>query len=292
MLFVGKKSRSLLFADDNKLFMKISKIADCTILQDTMNSVVRWCNLNKLYLNVDKCKVMTFTRSLNGGIYYDYKIGLKTLLRVHSMKDLGIWFDKKMSFIENIDRIIAKAYAMLGFVIRCSKEFKDPYVVKTLYCCYVRSILEFSSIVWCPYYAIHISRIESIQKKFLKFALRNLGWRDRFELPPYENRLQLLNMNTLKHRREVGMVLFMVKLLKGDIDADHLLHQVEVEVSSRRSDRVCENYQFFRITNHRTNYGRYEPINYMCILFNSFFYSIHCNSSIDTIKKQLLSLKV
>ena len=287
--FIGTRSRSLLFADDSKIFMKVSVIEDCIQLQEVINLVEEWCALNRLYLNVAKCKVMIFTRKVNGGIHFEYKIGAHILERVNLIKDLGVWFDGKMSFIENIDRIIAKAFAMLGFVIRCSKEFKDPYVLKSLYCCFVRSILEFSSGVWCPYYKVHISRIESIQKRFLKFALRDLGWRDRLILPPYTDRLQLLNMNTLEHRREVGMVMFMVKLLKGDIDAAHLLTQADVQLSNRTSDRrSC----FFQIPHHRTNYGKYEPVNYMCILFNSFFDSVRLECSNDVIKKHLLSFKV
>lgn len=289
--YVGSKSksRSLLFADDNKIFMKIATVEDCVHLQNTINLVEEWCELNRLYLNVAKCKVMTFTRAINGGISFDYKIGLHNLERVRLMKDLGVWFDEKMSFIGNIDRVIGKSYAMLGFVIRCSKEFKDPYVVKALYCCFVRSILEFSSVVWCPYYKVHISRIESIQKRFLRFALRNLGWRDRLVLPPYKDRLQLLNMNSLEHRREVGMVMFMLKVLKGDIDAAYLLRQADVDIVSRTSDRRS---RFFQIPFHRTNYGKYEPVNYMCILFNSFFDYIEFGSSNEVIKKHLLSLKV
>lgn len=72
---------------------------------------------------------------------------------------------------------------MLGFIILCSKEFKDPYVIKALYCSLVRPILEFLSGLWCSYYRVQVSRIELIQKKFLQYALRNLVWRNSFVLP-------------------------------------------------------------------------------------------------------------
>jgi hypothetical protein len=63
---------------------------------------------------------------------------------------------------------------MLGYIRRIGKEFRDPYTLKTLYNSFVRSHLEYASVVWNPYYGVHLKRIEDIQKKFLKFALRTL----------------------------------------------------------------------------------------------------------------------
>lgn len=80
-------------------------------------------------------------------------------------------FDPKLTLIPQTDLVIGRAYRMLGFFIRCSKEFKDPYTVKQLYTTYVRPILEYASEVWCPYYGVHKKRIESIQKKFLKYEI-------------------------------------------------------------------------------------------------------------------------
>lgn len=81
---------------------------------------------------------MTYTRSKNGGICFDYQIELISLETVNEMNHLGIWFDPKMlakmAFIENTDRLIAKAYGMLGLVIRRSREFNNSHAVKTLSC--------------------------------------------------------------------------------------------------------------------------------------------------------------
>jgi len=95
------------------------------------------------------------------------------------MKDLGLPLDPKLTFIHHINLAIGKAYGMLGFIIRCSKEFEDPYTLKQLYSTYVRLILEYASEVWCSYYGIHKKRIE-----FLKYALRNLGKNNRLCAAP------------------------------------------------------------------------------------------------------------
>ena len=153
--------------------------------------------------------------------------------------------------------IINKAYRMLGFIIRSSKEFDDPYTTKQLYCTFVRPILEFSSEVWCQFYQVHKNRIESIQMKFLKFALRNLGWNSRFVLPSYGNRLMLINMKTLEKRREVAAVMFLFKLLKGLIKAPKILAQCNY-YGTIRNYNSNSNQKFFVIKTHRTKYGTYH----------------------------------
>jgi len=65
---------------------------------------------------------------------------------------------------------------MLGFIKRWSKEFNNPFVLKSLYTSLVRPNLEYASQVWSPFYKIHINRIEAIQKNFNCFALRHLCW--------------------------------------------------------------------------------------------------------------------
>jgi len=48
---------------------------------------------------------------------------------------------------------------------------------------------------------VHIDRIESVQKKYLLFALRSLNWDQKVRLPSYQSRLLLLNLLTLVNRR-------------------------------------------------------------------------------------------
>ena len=92
-----------------------------------------------------------------------------------------------MTFKHHMDATISRANSMLGLIKRFGKEFSDPYVTKSLYCSLVRSIIEYGSIVWMPAFTVDVKRIESIQKQFLIFCLRNLGWADRFHLPPYRH---------------------------------------------------------------------------------------------------------
>jgi hypothetical protein len=81
-------------------------------------------------------------------------------------------------------------------------EFRDPYTLKSLYTSLVRLNLEYASCVWNPFYDVRVDRVERV--------LRGLGWRDMYDLPPYEDRCALLHLDTLTKRRSIVCVMFIL----------------------------------------------------------------------------------
>lgn len=153
-----------------------------------------------------------------------YSLGTSGILeRVIHFKDLGVVFDSELSFDRHIADITKRAYNMLGFIVRNSGSFNNLSTIKSLYFAYVRSILEYSSIVWCPYYGIHKHALESIQRKFLKF----LHFRAHRVYPPrgYCNDLLLreFGVDSLEKRRILASLVFLVKLVNDRIDCPALL---------------------------------------------------------------------
>ena len=254
----------LLFADDLKLYRRIIDIDDCHELQRSIVDLVAWCNLNKISLNSDKCYIISFGRS-RSPILFDYLLSISPVSRQHSIRDLGVILDVKLTFTEHFNHIINKAYSMLGFILRICKEFTDPFALKSLYVALVRPILEYGSVVWSPYYAVHISRIESIQKRFVLAALRNLGWQSQFLLPPYRDRLRLLSMNSLELRRRFLKAMFVFDVLSSKIDSPYIASSVTTSIPPRDLRRNA----FFRLSSHRTNYGLNNPLSSARRQFNS-----------------------
>jgi hypothetical protein len=60
-------------------------------------------------------------------------LGGTAIDRVSSINDLEVIMDEKMTFSEHVDVVVAKAFAMLGFIRRLSLEFRDPYTLVTLH---------------------------------------------------------------------------------------------------------------------------------------------------------------
>jgi hypothetical protein len=95
------------------------------------------------------------------------RINNVTLARVESVVDLSITFDNKLSFVQHINVVVTKAFQAIDFIIRCSTHFRN---IDTLtYCAYVRSKLEYGSIIWDPSYQRYVDKVETIQRRFLKF---------------------------------------------------------------------------------------------------------------------------
>lgn len=245
-------SNFLLYADDLKFFTKIESLQDINDLQVDLDNLVMWCNINKLFLNLSKCFHVSYFRSLNP-IQPTFKIGSHNLTKLTSIRDLGIIFDTSLSFIPHIDHIIPEAYKVFAFIKRNCAEFSDPNTAKLIYTAFVRSKLEYASIVWDPQCSAHIVRIERIQKNFTKFALKNLF---PAQMPPYRSRFLLLGLQSLESRRKYQSACFIFDLLNNNIDSPDLLSLVPTFVPPR-SLRVVN---LFDIPFHRTNYARNGPL--------------------------------
>lgn len=139
----------------------------------------------------------------------------------------------------------------------------------------VRSQLEYCSSVWAPYFGIHSDRIESIQKKFLRFVYLKFNLFRYVEFAPYSFRRSLLGLQSLSDRRRNTLAFFVFDLLVGRIDSVVLLSKININIPIH----CLRSNSFLHINYHRTSYGKFEPINLMCTVFNEFFYLFDFNMS-------------
>jgi hypothetical protein len=110
--------------------------------------------------------------------------------------------DEKMHFSEHVDFMVSKTNAILGFIKRLAFEFRDP--LKSLYTSLVRPKLEYASCVWSPFYDVRVDKVERVQRRFIRYALRGLGWTDIYDMPPYEHRCDLLRLDTVVKRCSIA----------------------------------------------------------------------------------------
>jgi hypothetical protein len=260
-----KSLRFLLYADDLKVFFPVRSDEDYHNAQLELNTLSQWCENNLMRLNLSKCKVITYSRARTT-MRFDYVLSNHTLERVESIRDLGILLDPKLDFRLHVDELIVRASRMLGYVRRVGKEFKDPYTLKTLYISFVRTLLDYGSCIWSPYYEIHKTRLEAIQKKFLRFALRNLNWNRELSLPPYCQRCRLIVLDTLSTRRTLSCILFVFDVLCSNLDCPEALRNLGLTVPTYNTRQQSQLKEHF----HRTNYGQNEPINRAVVCFNKF----------------------
>ena len=102
-----------------------------------------------------------------------------------------------------------------------------------------------------------------------QFLSKTFGF-SGFVLPSYESRLLLLNMTTLRSRRELASALLVLDLFKGHIRCPEL------------NDRMVENSHGYETRNrrtfmekmHTTNYAFHNPFNECIRSFNKYASSI------------------
>lgn len=177
------------FADDSKFGLKIQKSTDCLLLQNDINKFNHYCKVNKLELNKSKSKAMKFSRKMNNTEFI-YKIDDEPVENVKYIKDLGFHLDNKLTFNLHIDKCIAKAKSINGFIFRFAKDFDDPYVIKRLFNSFVLPVIEYGCVVWSPYYNIehtpNPNRIGSKKVPFIRTSKLKLEEYNRLTSLPRE----------------------------------------------------------------------------------------------------------
>lgn len=278
------ESRCLLYADDLKIFKIIDMPADTRLLQDDLNRVELWCQKNKLLLNPTKCKQISFFRTASA-LNEDYNIGGKTLEKVKSISDLGLVLDIKMDFHLHYDTIVNRAYKLLGFIRRTTKDINNIDCLNFLYKSLVVSRLEYLSCVWSPTYLSHIALLEKVQNKYIQFA----SFKIRFPLTydNYDAARRILNLERLQHRRIKADINLLFKVMNGIIDCPELLSRFGLRAPLRWTRQT----ELFAYKFHRCNYGIHSPISRIAANGNrceiDFF-----NSSLNSFKNKIRKLQL
>ena len=204
------KNRSLLFADDMKVFRKVLSDSDCVSVQGDLTRLHAWCTKWKLNLNLQKCSVMSVSLKKKP-IMFNYTISECVLNRVSTQRDLGIFLDNRLSFVPHIDFIVKKANRMMGLVWRNFRSCKNEHVLRTLYCSLIRPQLEYCTVVFNSVSHSQVERLERLQRRYLLFMYKVLHNDHRNR--SYSELCDLFKLSTLTQRRTVTDCLFLYRLI-------------------------------------------------------------------------------
>lgn len=277
-----KHSHFLMFADDLKIYRPIKNITDSSLLQEDLDRFNGYCDRNGLKLAYDKCNIISFTKNFNK-FSAEYHIGGHVLSRVSSVRDLGVIFDEKLKFDLHIESICTKAYQMLGFVLRSTKPFQSATTYIILYQALVRSHLEYASVIWNPFYTIYSTRLEIIQKKFL----RSLNYRMKRPYISYIDLLPLYNLLALTDRRIFLDASNLYKICNNGFNCPELLLLVAFHVPSRKT----RTRRLFSLPLCRTNSGKRAPLYRVCDVYDKLLSEIDLfGSTLPRFKKEISNM--
>lgn len=280
--------KTLMFADDVKLYIEIKSRAEVLKLKLDIARLSKWCHTNRLHLNVEKCHILTLSQKNKENIVYsDYKINGKQIGKVDEIRDLGIILDEKLSFGPHIKNLIASSRQMMGYIKWISAGRFNERTLMLLYVSYVRSKLEFAVTIWDPHKKKQILDLESVQKRFLLYLLGDDKRKPPYKLPPYTTRLQWVDLQPLCVRRTIAKTMIGYDIVKGPRDDPNVSCKIvnnERAISTRlRNPLLREKYV--------NQIHEKQPINEIIRLINKYR-DCFWNAATRNSFKQLISQKI
>ena len=119
-------SRLLKFADDTKLYTRVTKEEGGTQLQEDPDKCTEWAKQWMMEFNVAKCKVLHAGRTHG---MKEYTMEGKTLEIVHEGKDLGVMVHKTMNRSRQVAAAVKKANRALAQLRRTISNKKTDTVM-------------------------------------------------------------------------------------------------------------------------------------------------------------------
>ena len=194
------------YADDIKLLS-----TDFDDLQRALQIVDTWTGEWQLLLNKNKSEHLAIRNTAPNTFY----IGNQEIPKVDSVRDLGITLTQDLTWKLYIEKIRKKSNILTHILLRTFTTSNYQFHVN-LYKTYVRPIMEYNTCSWSPHLKGDIDEIEKVQRNFTS----KLCKRFNIKYTDYNDRLRILNLDSLKIRRDKNDLYMLYKIINGLVDID------------------------------------------------------------------------
>ena len=210
----GLSTVAKMFADDTKVYVRSDTVDGAKQLQQDIDKLQEWTDKWLLRFHPDKCCVLKIGKDNDNEYQMRDTINQTqiTLKETQNEKDLGVVIDNKLCFKDHIAQVTSKANRMVG-LIRRSFDYLTERTFVLLFKSMVRPLLEYGNIIWQPMLKGLESDIEDVQRRATK-TLSHL--KDK----PYPERLRILKLPSLEHRRRRGSMIETFKFMHGHYNTE------------------------------------------------------------------------
>ncbi|XP_046666438.1 uncharacterized protein LOC124358191 [Homalodisca vitripennis] len=117
-------SNVLLFPDDAKIFKEIASVEDCVSLQESIDLLAEWCDVNDMLLNISKCSIVTFSRTSRD----IFSVRALNILYVHLVRPIleyssTVWNPYLVGHIDRLEHIQNRFIRLIG--LRLGFEYRN-----------------------------------------------------------------------------------------------------------------------------------------------------------------------
>lgn len=204
-----------LFADDSSLHTAAPDIAQVqSNLQEGLNNVTNWCEVNKMVLHPQKTKSLVITtrqKHQREPLRLGLTLGANPVEQVNSHRVLGVTIDNMLRWdlhITNVTRTVAKNLYLLA-KLKC---FVDADARKLFFVAHCLSHINYASTIWSGAAEVHLMKLNSLHRRAAKLIVTN----------PYMNtaeKLKAANILPLKQQFDFNMATLVFKVQQGLVPA-------------------------------------------------------------------------
>ena len=277
-----------LYADDTKIWRNIQSPSDHQILQNDINYLNDWALRNKMKFHPSKCKVLSISLRQSLPTPHTYNLGMDSLEYADLEKDLGVDITPRLNWAPQCNRIYSKACQQLGIVKRNGHIVSDYRSRRALYLTLVRSQFENCSIIWRPTTKALTEKLESLQKRAIKWILSEENCSYSTEL--YYKKCKSVDILPLSLKFDLNDLLFLHKVIYCLIPVSLPGYLSFYQGMSRLRSSHLDNYSLVSSVMPRfntQNNSNSQPANSRNPFSKSFFYRTHLmwnNLPLDTRK--------
>ena len=125
LITVSDKLKFVMYADDTTIYFNLEEFDQYNLQQDITNeleNITLWPKRNKLSLNVQKTKLMTFHKKQKQIKEANIVVNGITIERVESFNFLGFFIDEDLSWKKHNDVVRNNISKVVGILYRLNKH--------------------------------------------------------------------------------------------------------------------------------------------------------------------------
>ena len=212
------------FADDTRTNKMIKSNEDKEYMKKDLEAIYEWAERNRMKFNEKKFEQMHHG-PLKEISVEAYKTPNGNEIQIKdTVKDLGILATNDLRFKEHIKKATTECRITAGNILRTFGIREKKPMIK-LFNSYIKSKLEYCSVVWSPVDQAGINEVEKIQQAFTKKI-------EGMEELDYHQRLKECGLYSLERRRERYMIIYGWQQLENIKE-----NVLELKVSNRSKTR-------------------------------------------------------
>ncbi|KAI5738278.1 hypothetical protein M8J77_004905 [Diaphorina citri] len=223
---IHPKVDGCIYADDCTLFMKSKYTSEIeTCMQSSLDNITNWSNTSGFLFSPQKCNAIHFCKKRKVHNHPNLSISDLPLNFVDTIKLLGLYFDKKLTFKTHLLQIKSDCIKRINLMkLFCNIKWGADYKsLLQLYRGFIRSKLDYASTVYGSAPVSSLKMLDSIHHQGIRLAL------GAFKSSPITSILSEAGEPPLQYRRDI---LTFNYLLNTQRDKRHLHSLIWKDLSS------------------------------------------------------------